>query len=88
MTPEQKDAIRTQIRNLQTQRLAINAKIKMLKASLKTPRCKHPLAKNHTFTDGKNIAICPDCTTFDKKRHDVLTTPWWEFQATPSVAPR
>jgi hypothetical protein len=34
--------------------------------------CTHPRLKTFTFSDGKTIQCCPDCSTFDKKRHEVL----------------
>ena len=37
-------------------------------------RCKHLRARSFTFSDGKTITLCPDCTKFDNKRYQFLNS--------------
>jgi hypothetical protein len=34
--------------------------------------CEHPRLRQFTFLDGKTIKMCPDCATFDARRHRAL----------------
>jgi hypothetical protein len=35
-------------------------------------QCVHSGLRQHTFTDGKTVKLCPSCPEFDEERRKVL----------------